>query len=252
MVSPPAEPCRRSEGASRVVAPFGQGQQQISRLWIASLVKPNVERVPMDDVRLGTPSLSADGARIAVPAYEPDPIRPFAHLVVMHRDGSNRRTVTTGDELVSQPRWAPHGTRLAYMSQVGRQPDSAAIYLIDAANPGPGTRFGTGNLAAWLDDSSIVITRRGDVMRLSLNTGRMESLSHDSVAVVPFAGRGFDLVIDGRAARSGIFLRTRATDGTLRTHFLTRVGPDLQETPLRGRFRSAPRRLRPAGAVAKW
>jgi dipeptidyl aminopeptidase/acylaminoacyl peptidase len=189
-------------------------QQPVSRLWITNLVDPRPHEVPMDPVRLGTPALSADGTTIAVPVYDQDPIRPRAHLEIMNRDGSNRRRVTTGDDIVTAVQWASTGHRLLYAMTPAAGPfDSSAIMVTDAPGSDPGTAVAYGRPNGWMSDSSFIVNRAGKIYAVTLPSRHATLLTQDSVTTVPIPKRNFALVLDLRAATGGFYVRS--ADGSL-------------------------------------
>lgn len=238
-------------------------QQQTDRLWLTSLDHPAPRQVPMDEVRLGDPALSADGTRIAVPAFDTDPIRSRSRLVVMKSDGSERRWVTTEQEFAVTPMWAPKGDRLAFGSLRDRQPDdSMKTWVVSTGETAAPSPLTYGTPAAWASDTSLIVARKAGYFLHLLPDGHEISFTHDSVTVLPLTKRGFDLVIDTRPAHMDVSVRTHAPDGSTQTRsiggladnrvfspdlrfflrprgsspgFATRISlPDLKETDLPG------------------
>lgn len=74
------------------------------------------------------PQISPDGKKIVYVRRFADPMtdRRYSNLWVVNSDGTDHRSITTGNHSDASPRWSPDGTRIAYLSDAdGRQ----QIYL---------------------------------------------------------------------------------------------------------------------------
>lgn len=70
------------------------------------------------------PQISPDGKKIVYMRAFADIMadRNYSNLWTINPDGSDNRPLTTGPHSETSPRWSPDGTRLAYVSDVGGQP----------------------------------------------------------------------------------------------------------------------------------
>jgi acylaminoacyl-peptidase len=81
----------------------------------------------MDEFQLqrpGDPQISPDGKKIVYARLFNDPAtdKRYSNLWIINADGTDHRPLTTGNRSDASPRWAPDGTRIAYLSDAdGKQ-----------------------------------------------------------------------------------------------------------------------------------
>jgi dipeptidyl aminopeptidase/acylaminoacyl peptidase len=107
--------------------------------------------ITVDDLwrieRLGTPSLSPDGAQCvcAVTRHAMDDNKASAQLWLLSTLGGAPRALTTCGDKDGQPRWSPRGDRIAFVArreQQGEKDEAPQLYLI-APDGGEATRAAT-------------------------------------------------------------------------------------------------------------
>ncbi len=110
--------------------------------------------------RLGSPSLSPDGAQAvaAVTRYVMEDNKGSSSLWLMSTLGGRPRLLTTCGEKDGQPRWSPRGDQIAFVGkreQQGHKDDEAQLYLI-APDGGEAQRAATVSTGVdayrWLPD----------------------------------------------------------------------------------------------------
>ena len=85
------------------------------------------EFTAMDEFQLQLatdPQISPDGNKIVYVRHFADPMtdRRYSNLWIINADGTDHRTVTTGNRSDTSPRWSPDATRIAYLSDAdGKQ-----------------------------------------------------------------------------------------------------------------------------------
>jgi Tol biopolymer transport system component len=183
-----------------------------SHVWIGDLAKGSSHQVTHDDLRLGTPGLSSDHQWVVVPVLDPDPLRPAGEILVMNREGGDRRKIATGGLVPLSCDWSPSGANwITYGGAVaGVRPDSAKIFLMATSNPGPARKLGSGFASRWLDDSTVYVVRTTRSCILSARDGSVRSMSPDSIYEFPLVG-GMFVETDLRRASEGVWLRPAGT-----------------------------------------
>src|SRR5215510_7186348 len=116
---------------------------------------------PQDITRIrfiSDPQLSPDGRRVAfvVTMLSEDQDQYLSNIWVVDTAGGEPRRFTTGPRRDSMPRWAPDGTRLAFLSEREAR-SKAQLYVIPAAGgeSTPLTRLSNGVMHyAWSPDGT--------------------------------------------------------------------------------------------------
>ena len=107
--------------------------------------------ISVDDLwqmqRIGTPSLSPDGAQAvaSVTRYSMDDNKSSSSLWLLSTLGGRPRELTRAGDKDGQPAWSPRGDRIAFVArreQEGRKDEEAQLYLI-APDGGEATRAAT-------------------------------------------------------------------------------------------------------------
>jgi len=217
-------------------------QQPVNRLWTVALDGTPPKPVTLQEERLGTPVLSADGQKIAIPLIDPDPIKLISHLVIMNRDGSDRRQLTSGDEVVFEPKWGPTGRRLAYLTRAATEPaDSTRVFFVDEPGSSVPRPVATAQGFVWIDASTIMAIRKGVSYRVSVTNGAIEPASQDSITRISWPDRDYQLIEDGRAESQGLSLVRHGAGGqpeTLKVISKTNPGLMSPDGRLISRYRS--------------
>jgi Tol biopolymer transport system component len=185
----------------------------ISHLWFADIVSGTTHQVTYDDLVLGIPALSPDHQRIAVPIYDPDPIRRSGHIFVMNRDGGDRRQVSFGEGRAQNPSWSPDGTRLVFSLSLGAvSPDSTGIFVVQLSNPTAPRRVAMGTQALWIDERTLLVLTRTRTYQISADgSGVPHSFSQDSTYAVPSVTPGYEVFFDLHDGREGLWIRDPAS-----------------------------------------
>ena len=113
--------------------------------------------------RIGTPSLSPDGAQAvaSLSAYSMDKNKAASSLWLLSTLGGEPRRLTSAGEKDGQPQWSPRGDRIAFIGrreQEGQKDEEAQLYVIppdggEARRVGPAGGIATGVEAfKWLPD----------------------------------------------------------------------------------------------------
>ncbi len=141
-------------------------EEEIPEFWLVNVSDNRPSQMTSAEENVYFPQLSPSGKEIAFTVGELGDSPPYVgvsfsprHLVVMDRDGSNRKQLTFGDEVVWMIKWSPDGNRLAYCSRKVSEPvDSFRTYILEPSNPSP--RFITDGVPnSWLDSGRISVGR---------------------------------------------------------------------------------------------
>jgi serine/threonine protein kinase len=181
--------------------------EQVSHIWISGLDGRNARQVTYDDVNFRWARFSPDARQIAGVIGNVDMWSPERHLVVMDRDGKNRRALTSGSQIASDCSWSLDGKWLAFTSRsVDEPPDSDKVYVIDPANPGTPRLLGSGYAPAWLDGENLVVSLRSKSWLYSIKGGTGTQVYLDSTNAVPLQRTGQMFYYDRRKGREGYWV----------------------------------------------
>jgi Tol biopolymer transport system component len=178
----------------------------VRHLWIGNLADGSAHQVNHDDLVLGAGSLSPDGHRIVVPIMDPDPLHPTGKVVIMDREGGNRRQIASGPNLIWNADWSRDGEWIAYAARSTVHPDSSSIYVVRADPPGVPKRIAYGVGAFWMPDGTLDVTGQTSNRFVSSPEGTVLWQSPDSTQEYPAPG-GDRVVVDIRHDTRGIWLR---------------------------------------------
>ncbi len=92
------------------------------RLWISALDGRDARQVTFDASRVVQAAFSPDGKQIASVVGNVDFFTPETRLVLMDREGKNRRVLTSGEQNVNYCSWSFDGKWLAYASRLVQEP----------------------------------------------------------------------------------------------------------------------------------
>ena len=161
------------------------------------------------------------------------PIPESTALITADPDGSHEKVravrrrpfffnIIPIDSFIPQPGWSPDGATIALPVSDGAAPTPSGLVAIDVAT-GAERVFPVHGVStlAWLDDASIVLSRRAEsaalqLWRLSYPEGKLSRLTNDlnSYAGVSVTSDRRSLVTAQRVTRTGIWVGNRlATQG---------------------------------------
>jgi serine/threonine protein kinase/Tol biopolymer transport system component len=181
-------------------------QLETASLWISSTHAATPTLVASDEPNLGIPAISPDGRLVAV-AVRTDPLGKRSQLYLMNRDGTGRKTLTTGDWVVAWPKWSPDG-RVAFEGRSPEDPvDSSFVYIVDPRAWERPIRVTSGYAPFWLDSANLSVVRGSRRWIVSADGKRQAPTGADSTWVLPAVHQRYAMVWDQRAARRGIWTR---------------------------------------------
>jgi dipeptidyl aminopeptidase/acylaminoacyl peptidase len=108
-------------------------------------------------VSLSSPRISPDGKWIAIVKSVPNLVADsqIATIVMVETSTGKLHVVTDGKNSVSSPRWAPHGRRIAYISQGANKADQVFVTTLEGNSPHQVTQTKHGvQQFAWSPDGS--------------------------------------------------------------------------------------------------
>ena len=131
--------------------------------WIINIAENRSHQVTSTEENKYYPQFSPDGKEIAFIIGASDDFNytdgnnvSASHLFVMKRDGSNRRQLSFGDEVIWSVRWSPDGRKIAYGSRkVSEAIDSFRTYVIQTSTQGAPKYIADGIPRDWLDSVRI-------------------------------------------------------------------------------------------------
>jgi len=181
--------------------------ERVSYIWISGLDGRNSHQVTYDDMNVWWATFSPDARQITGVIGNVDMFSPESQLYVMDREGKNRRTLTSGSQIVSYCRWSLDGKWLAYSSRsVGEPPDSDRVYIVEPANPGTPRLLGSGSTPEWIDGDNLVVIRGPKSWRYSIKGGTGAQVYRDSTAAVPLLRSHQMFFHDERNGREGYWV----------------------------------------------
>ncbi|MGB6649804.1 MAG: protein kinase, partial [Bacteroidota bacterium] len=182
-------------------------QQNVGNIWTAALDGTDLKQVTFDERHRLSPSFSPDAGKIAYVMAASDPLTRARYLYVSDRFGGDRRQLTSGDELVSHPRWSPDGKWIVYAARpTGEVLDSSRIYLVDAANPGVPTEIGKGWAPEWISPDTLVVAHLRKSWYLDVDGSPQRPVSPDSFYAFPLRKVSHTLIWDWRFGNLGWWL----------------------------------------------
>jgi hypothetical protein len=184
------------------------------RLWISALDGRDARQVTFDESRVVQAAFSPDGKQIAGVVGNVDFLTPETRLVLMDREGKNRRVLTSGEQNVSYCSWSLDGKWLAYASRLVQEPeDSNRVYLIQSSNARTPRLLGKGSYPRWLDSENLVLFRWPGTWRYSIKGGMASRVYQDSTYAVPLQGTNLIWFYDSRKAREGAWIVSSDSTG---------------------------------------
>jgi serine/threonine protein kinase len=198
-------------------------QQPVGTIWLASAGKPTAEQITFDDRDIQSIAISPDAKRIAFIMADPDPLKAGQQIYVQDVEGTNRKQLTTSDDLKSDIIWSPDGAWIGYAARGASQPfDSIAVMLLDANRPGMPKRIGPGTPTIWAATGGLKVIKPNETILQSLDitTGKMEKYFEDSTFAGPVLGGRSILYFDTHTGKRGLWLIKDQTKPAARTLLL--------------------------------
>ncbi|MXV97098.1 MAG: S9 family peptidase, partial [Gemmatimonadetes bacterium] len=105
------------------------------------------------------PQVSPDGSQIVFVRQWSDPHtdRNFSNLWIMNDNGSGQRSLTTGKQADSWPRWSPDGQRLLYLSDETGTPQLHVRWMDTGATTRITNLAEEPRVPAWSPDGSMIV-----------------------------------------------------------------------------------------------
>jgi serine/threonine protein kinase len=178
-------------------------------LWRGTIDGRSVQQLTTDERNIGWPSFSPGREQIVFGMSDNDPLKYTGHIYVCDRNGNNRRQITTGDEYAGWPTWSPDGKWISYYVRKSEQTsDTAIIYLINPADPGPPRPLGKGMYSKWIDTTTLLIANpfihTGSIVSL---TGKSTTMVYkDSINLWPILDGKHVLLTDGHFGNGGWYI----------------------------------------------
>jgi serine/threonine protein kinase len=183
-------------------------EMSFSDFYIVNIAENRPRKITFTEENQYSPRMSPDGKEIAFisggPGDEVSYGRGFypSHLYVMDRDGSNRRQLTFGDEVVWGLTWSPDGRRIAYGSRNLTEPvDSLRTYLIEPSNPGSPKYITRGEARYWLDSTRFQVKLNDKFYVTSVDAAPPVEVYDDSTVALITPGGKYLLYQDHRQGK---------------------------------------------------
>jgi Tol biopolymer transport system component len=161
--------------------------REVADFKIVNIPENRSNQITFTEEHQYSPKFSPDGKQIAFIVGGPNDynrglysIAP-SHIYVIDRDGSNRRQLSFGDEVVSEPMWSPDGRQIAYGSKkVSELQDSVRTYIIELSNPNSPKYIAHGFPQGWVDSVRIMVEVNNTVYLTSIIGGKPIQVYDDS------------------------------------------------------------------------
>jgi serine/threonine protein kinase len=182
-------------------------QQTIGEMWSGSLEKGLAQRLTYDDQQKSQAVISPDGKFIAYVLTDPDPLRIKQSIQLIDRDGTNRRQLVAGKDVIAQPRWSPDGRWISYTEGIPNagldSVGSRKTYIVEAARPGAPKFLLNGVASYWVDATNVMVVSDQKPFICSIETGEKKRFFQDSAVGVPVLGGKYVFYRDNRVGRAG-------------------------------------------------
>ncbi|MYE15704.1 MAG: S9 family peptidase [Gemmatimonadetes bacterium] len=129
----------------------------------SALAQQNMDVLTAEDVFdlefVSDPQVSPDGSQIVFVRQWSDPHtdRNFSNLWIMNDNGSGQRSLTTGKQADSWPRWSPDGQRLLYLSDETGTPQLHVRWMDTGATTRITNLAEEPRVPAWSPDGSMIV-----------------------------------------------------------------------------------------------
>jgi serine/threonine protein kinase/Tol biopolymer transport system component len=172
-------------------------RESIQQIWTSSFNGTGAHQLTFDEVRTDWCAFSPDGRSIAAVIHDMDEYRSGTSLIVMDRQGENRKVLLSN---VSSASWSPDSKWLAYQ-------DSGKVSVIEPANPGTPRLLCEGRVIRWMDSENLIIWREMKSYQYSLQKGLVGQLSVDSLRIIGWKDNRI-LYMDFRRGKEGYWMGT--------------------------------------------
>ncbi|HEY6192402.1 MAG TPA: protein kinase [Bacteroidota bacterium] len=182
-------------------------QQQIGHIWTSNIDGSNARQVTFDDRQIGSATFSPDRSQILFDINDADPLKQTRSVNLMSRTGENRREITRGEGVTSNPQFSPDGKWILFLSRAeSASRDSVGLYLIESENLGSPRFVGRGGRFVWLNAREFVLGTDSRSMRMSVDGSAPKQIFEDSTFAIPILKGTYILYADVHKARQGIWI----------------------------------------------
>lgn len=192
-------------------------RQPSSHIWLGNLESGAAREITHDDMTVNDLSLSPDRSTIAAVVRDPDPIRFVSHILLMNRDGGERRRLATPENWITSAQWSPSGGRLAYAARpVPNNGETLSVFVMNPAAPAARQQVFSGGPSIavfWIDERTLTVVDDRRSYEVSTSGGEPLYVSPDSTYVFPSFEPPWRFSIDIRASRRGLMLLRPGASG---------------------------------------
>jgi Tol biopolymer transport system component len=187
--------------------------QLICHLWIAGIPRDNPHQITFDDAEISDITFSPDGKEVLFTLAQPVGSKRGSVLCSIDRDGKNRKQLTAGDEIISDPLISPTGHWIIYSRQsLEELEDSSRVYIINKKNPGIPRMVDKGVPLCWIDDKTFIrydyITSRNWLT--SIDGRESKQFYNDSSWAIPLQGGKYIGYYSSQLKPEGTWIRAAA------------------------------------------
>ncbi len=158
-----------------------------STFWNVDIAGKSSRQITFTKENQYWPAFSPDGKEIAfivgVPSDDPSSFltKGPMNLFVMKKDGSSRRQLTFGEEVLSEPKWSPDGKKIAYGARnLSEENDSFRTYVVELSNPGSPKYITRGIPDLWIDTLRFHVMVDSTMYVVSINGAQPTKVYEDS------------------------------------------------------------------------
>jgi serine/threonine protein kinase/Tol biopolymer transport system component len=178
-------------------------RESIQQIWTSSFNGTGAHQLTFDEARTDWCAFSPDGRSIAASIHDRDEYRPGTSLIVMDRQGENRKVLLSN---VRSASWSPDSKWVAYQ-------DSGKVSVIEPANPATPRLLCEGDVIGWMDSQDLLVWRNMKSYQYSLQNGLVGQLSIDSLRINARKGNNQILYRDYRQGKEGVWMGVLGSPG---------------------------------------